>query len=125
MDKDTARQPRERLEGESSTLSPREQETTGQLRLMDPQLAALYEHGIRLLRQIHQSRNVYLLAHCGRELSNGVVQLLLDDEGLEVSTLELQQEHRPRIARALHLPDDSRDHSHVSARRADGNYYQR
>ena len=106
MDEEMDRQPRERREEEQNGLSPREQATMGQLRLMDPQLAGLYEHGIRLLREIRQSGNVYLLAHCGRELSRGVLQLLLDDEGLEASAQELQQEHRPRIAQALYLPDN-------------------
>ena len=64
-----------------SILTANEQATAAQLRLMDPQLAGLYERGIRLMSQIHQPENVYLLAHCGRELSNGVLQLLLDEGG--------------------------------------------
>ena len=105
MDQDTDRQPREWPEDEARSLTPRELETTGQLRLMDPQLADLYEHGLRLLRQKSRLGDICLLAHCGRELSRGVLRLLLDDEELEVFSQKLYQEHRPRIARALGLPD--------------------
>ena len=105
MDQDTDRQPREWPDDEARSLTPRELETTGQLRLMDPQLADLYEHGLRLLRQKSRLGDICLLAHCGRELSRGVLRLLLDDEELEVFSQELYQEHRPRIARALGLPD--------------------
>ena len=105
MEEKIDRQPPERLEDEVSSLTANEQATAGQLRLMDPQLAGLYEHGIRLMRQIHQPENVYLLAHCGRELSKGVLESLLGDEGLEVSVQELGTDHRPRIARALGLPE--------------------
>ena len=112
MDEETDRPPRELPAEEGSSLSRREQETAAQLRLMDPQLAGLYEHGIRLMDQIHHPGNVYLLAHCGRELSKGVLQLLLDDEGLEVSVQELGTDHQSRIARALSLPDN---HPRVNA----------
>ncbi len=71
---------------------------------MDPQLADLYEHGIRLLRQDPRPGDVYLLAHCGRELSRGVLDLLLEDE-TGVSSQQVGSEHRPRIARALGLPE--------------------
>ena len=112
MDEETDRPPRELPAEEGSSLSRREQETAAQLRQMDPQLAGLYEHGIRLMDQIHQPGIVYLLAHCGRELSNGVLQLLLYDEGLEVSVQELGTDHQSRIARALSLPHN---HPHVNA----------
>ena len=81
MEEKIDRQPPERLEDEVSSLTANEQATAAQLRLMDPQLAGLYERGLRLMSQIHQPENVYLLAHCGRELSNGVLQLLLDEGG--------------------------------------------
>ena len=112
MEEKIDRQPPERLEDEVSSLTANEQATAGQLRLRDPQLAGLYEHGIRLMRQIHQPENVYLLAHCGRELSKGVLESLQGDEGLEVSVQELGTDHRPRIARALGLPDN---HARVDA----------
>ena len=73
MDEKTSRLPRGWPEDAERALTPREQEMTGQLRLMDPQLADLYEHGIRLLRQDPRPGDVYLLAHCGRELSRGVL----------------------------------------------------
>ena len=132
-------QPPERLEDDVSILTANEQATAAQLRLRDPQLAGLYEGGIRLMGQIHQPGNVYLLAHCGRELSNGVLQLLLDEEGIPTSVQEdehrrriadtfqalqsvLDEEglatpvqggtHRPRMAHALGLPED---HARVNA----------
>ena len=92
-------QPPERREDEVNSLTVNEQATAGQLRLMDPQLAGLYKRGIRLMGQIHQPGNVYLLAHCGRELSNGVLQFLLDEE--EIPTSVQKDEHRRRIAGAF------------------------
>ena len=100
MEEKIDRQAPERLEDDVSILTANEQATAAQLRLMDPQLAGLYERGIRLMSQIHQPENVYLLAHCGRELSNGVLQLLLDEGGLPTSLQE--DEHRGRIAGAYH-----------------------
>ena len=100
MEEKIDRQPPERLEDDVSILTANEQATAAQLRLMDPQLAGLYERGIRLMSQIHQPENVYLLAHCGRELSNGVLQLLLDEGGLPTSVQE--DEHRGRIAGTFH-----------------------
>ena len=129
MDDRTDRLPRGWPDDVGRGLSPREQETTGELRLMDPQLADLYEHGISLLRQ-DPSRpgDICLLAHCGRELSRGVVELLLDDE-TGISSQQTGETycsriahtyrsgphrcrkrragevHRSRIARALGLPE--------------------
>lgn len=92
-------------------LTRREQETAGELRLLDPQLAGLYERGVLLVRDIEQPGRAYMVAHVGRELSRGVLQLLMDEEGLEASAQELEQapteeKNRPRIARALRLDDD-------------------
>ena len=106
MDQQSGRQPPEWPDDRGRELTPREQETAGQLRLMDPHLAGLYEHGIRLLRRRPGAGDVRLLAHCGRELSRGVLQLLLDDEGPGAFPQELKQEHRPRTAHALDLPED-------------------
>ena len=95
-------------------LSFREQETAGQLRLLDPHLAGLYERGLALARRIDQPGNAYMAAHVGRELSRGVVQLLLRVEGLEVTAEDLEsvssnERNRPPIAKALGLePDDPR-----------------
>ena len=106
MDQQSDRQPREWPEEGGRELTPREQETKEQLRLMDPHLAGLYEHGVRLLRRRPRSGDVFLLAHCGRELSRGALQLLLDEEEPGAFSQELKQEHRPRIAHALDLPED-------------------
>ena len=95
-------------------LSPRERETAGELRRLDPHLAGLYERGLMLARQIDQPGNAYLVAHVGRELSRGVLELLLSAEGLEVAPADLEnapshEGHRTRIAEALGLqPDDPR-----------------
>lgn len=93
-------------------LSSRERDTVGELRRLDPHLAGLYERGLSLVREIDQPGNAYLVAHAGRELSRGVVRLLLSDEGLEVTSRDVESESsdehdRPRIANALGLePDD-------------------
>ena len=89
-------------------LNLRERTTAGELRLLDPHLAGLYERGLALARQIDQPGNAYLVAHAGRELSRGVLQLLLRDEGLEVAAEDLEsvssdERNRPRIAEALGL----------------------
>ena len=95
-------------------LSFRERETAGQLRLLDPHLAGLYERGLALARRIDQPGTAYMVAHVGRELSRGVVRLLLRDEGLEVTAEDLEsvssnERNRPPIAKALGLePDDPR-----------------
>ncbi len=95
-------------------LKPRERETARELRHLDHHLAGLYERGLVLLRHIHQSGNVYLVAHVGRELSRGVLNLLLSNEGLEVTAKDLEnvqkkEKNRPRIAKAMGLePDDRR-----------------
>ena len=95
-------------------LTLRERETAGELRLLDPHLAGLYERGLALARQIDQPGNAYIVAHVGRELSRGVLQLLLKDEGLEVTAEDLEsvssnERNRPPIAKALGLePDDPR-----------------
>ena len=92
-------------------LNLRERKTAGELRLLDPHLAGLYERGLALARQIDQPGNAYLVAHVGRELSRGVLQLLLRDEGLEVAAEDLEsvssdERNRPRIAEALGLETD-------------------
>ena len=93
-------------------LNRRERETAGELRIIDPQLAGLYERGLALTRQIDRPGNVYLVAHVGRELSRGVLELLLRDEGLEVSAKDLEnapsnERNRARIAKALRLETDN------------------
>lgn len=95
-------------------LNSRERETAGELGRLDPHLAGLYERGLALVRGIDQPGNVYLLAHAGREVSRGVLKLLLRDEGLEIKTETLDrlpenERNRASIAEALRLePDDPR-----------------
>ena len=86
-------------------------QTAGELRLLDPQLAGLYERGLALARKIDEPGNAYLVAHAGRELSRGVLQLLLRDEGLEIPAEDfekapLNERNRPPIAKALRLETD-------------------
>lgn len=96
MDEKIDHQPPDRLDDGVSDLTANQQATAGQLRLMDPQLAGLYMRGVHLMGQIYEPGNVYLLAHCGRELSNGVLQFLLNEE--EIPTSIQEDEHRRRIA---------------------------
>ena len=111
MEEKIDRQPPERLEDDVSILTANEQATAAQLRLMDPQLAGLYERGIRLMSQIHQPENVYLLAHCGRELSNGVLQLLLDEGGLPTS---LQEDEQHGVGYRMARPGPVMSHGRVA-----------
>ena len=72
------------------------------------------ERGLALAREIDEPGNAYMVAHVGRELSRGVVRLLLADEGMEVTGQDLEsvssnERNRPPIAKALGLePDDPR-----------------
>jgi hypothetical protein len=89
--------------------SPREQHTIEGLRLLEPELAALYDRGLRLTRELDQHGAARLLAFIGRELSRGVLSRVLDDEGLafsdeEFDRLPKEDRNRAAIARALHLP---------------------
>ena len=52
---------------ESSGLSPREQETVAGLRRLDPQLAGLYELGLKLASEIERPGYAHALAYVGRE----------------------------------------------------------
>ena len=105
--------PETRKDGEDG-LNLRERKTAGELQLLDPHLAGLYERGLALVRRMDQPGNAYIVAHVGRELSRGVVQCLLRDEGLEVAAEDLEgvssnEKNRPPIAKALGLePDDPR-----------------
>ena len=95
-------------------LSSRERDTVEELRRLDPHLAGLYERGLALVREIDHPGNAYLVAHVGRELSRGVLERLLQDEGLEITAEDLErvpknQRNRASIAKALRLePDDPR-----------------
>ena len=99
---------------ESSGLSPREQETLAGLARLDPQLAGLYELGLKLANEIEQPGYAHALAYVGRELSRGVIRRRLQDEGIDEPrqaavaagcTVD-RERNRQRIAAALQLPDD-------------------
>lgn len=103
--------PSETLEGGEDRLNSRERETAGELKRLDPHLAGLYERGLEFVRRIDQPGSVSLVAHAGRELSRGVLALLLSEEGLEVAVEDIanapsNEKHRPRIAEALALEAD-------------------
>ena len=95
-----------------SALSPREQETVAGLRRLDPQLAGLYELGRKLVNEIEQPGYAHAVAFVGRELSRGVIQCRLRDEGIEATGQNAKtpgcaadgERNRRRIADALQLP---------------------
>ena len=99
---------------ESRGLSPREQENSAGLRRLDPQLAGLYELGLKLVDEIERPGFAHTLAYVGRELSRGVIRQRLQDEGIEEPRQDAVaagsspdgERNRQRIAAALQLPDD-------------------
>ncbi len=92
----------------SEGLSPRQRELAGELRRLDPQLAGLYEHAVRLLPRLEEPGMAYLVAHAGRELSRGVVRRLLAEEGMalpvDAEDLAKDEKNRGTIAQVLQLP---------------------
>lgn len=97
-------------------LSPRESAITAELRRIDPQLAGLYEHGLRLADRAEEAGVPYLIAHAGRELSRAVVTALtgevpISPEATE-ETIERDDRFRARIASALEI---SEGHPYVGA----------
>ena len=101
-------------ENDEDRLNSRDRGTVGELKRLDPHLAGLYERGLALVGEIDHPGNAYLVAHVGRELSRGVLERLLKDEGLEITAEDLQrvpknERNRASIAKALRLePDDPR-----------------
>ncbi|MYB06590.1 MAG: hypothetical protein F4Y24_09585 [Gemmatimonadetes bacterium] len=82
------------------------------LRRLDPQLAGLYELGLRLANEIEQPGYAHALAYVGREISRGVIRRRLQDEGIDEPrqaaagcTVD-RERNRPRIAAALQLQED-------------------
>lgn len=106
--------PYRRPDQESSGLSPREQETAAGLRRLDPQLAGLYELGLKLANEIERPGYAHVVAYVGRELSRGVIRRRLQDEGIEEPGQEAVvaedatdgERNQQRIAVALQLPKD-------------------
>ena len=84
------------------------------LRRLDPQLAGLYELGLKLANEIERPGFAHALAYVGRELSRGVIRRRLQDEGIDEPGQEAAaagcpadgQRNRQRIAAALQLPED-------------------
>ena len=97
-------------------LSSTEAATASALRRIDPQLAGLFERGLRLADNLDEPGIGYLVAHVGRELSRGVVSRLTGETPVrlepDVENAEGQTRFRKRIAEALDLPETD---PHVSS----------
>jgi len=91
-------------------LTPHERETADELDRLDPHFGGLYRHGLEFCQHIDEPGVVYLLAHAGREIGNGLVRLLSAD-GLAPSEEELEgiaegEDHREDIAAMLGVAPD-------------------
>ena len=94
-------------------LTVRELETWRQLQRLDPQLAGLYEFGLKLEWETNRPGRAAALAFVGRELSRGVIDRLSSDGKLRTfipaTDTNAEQEsgedsNRTRIADVLGLP---------------------
>lgn len=87
-------------------FSSRETQTSDELGMLDPQLAGLYEQGLRMLPNIHEPGFAYFVAHAGREISRGLIQRLLSGEDIFIPADEIndQEKNRATIAGVLQLP---------------------
>lgn len=87
-------------------LSERERQIADELRILDPQLAGLYEQALRFLPKIAEPGIAYFVAQAGREISRGVIQRLLSEEEipLSVNQIDQDQKNRSTIADVLQLP---------------------
>jgi len=92
--------------GEAAAFSSRETQTSDELKILDPQLAGLYEHGLRLLSKIQEPSLAYFVAHAGREISRGLIQRLLSEEEIYIPADQIddQEKNRATIAGILQLP---------------------
>ena len=99
----------------SRELTTRESETWWRLHSLDPQLAGLYEFGLRLLWDTDRPGRASALAFVGRELSRGVIDRLSSDLPLQppvpdADHTEEQEDssenNRTRIATVLDLPQN-------------------
>lgn len=94
-------------------LTEQELETWRQLQRLDPQLAGLYEFGLKLEWETNRPGRASALAFVGRELSRGVIDRLSSDRKLktfipDTGTNDKQESgedsNRTRIAEVLGLP---------------------
>lgn len=98
--------PHEELEDGERQLSQRERETLEELRHLDPQLAGLYQQGLRLLSRLDEPGTTGTLAYVGRELSRGVIDRVLDEEGADALEFEDAADEatlRDELGKALDL----------------------
>ncbi len=92
--------------GDAVGLSDRERQIADALRILDPQLAGLYEQALRFLPKIAEPGIAYFVAQAGREISRGVIQRLLSEEEVPLSVNPIHQDEKNRstIADVLQLP---------------------
>ena len=92
-------------------MNEQERHLAEELRRLDPRLAALLTEGLRLSEATEEAGNAFLIAHCGRELSRGVVALVAGAGEAEGASGEgspkARDANRKRIARVLGV--DSED----------------
>ncbi|WP_337171551.1 hypothetical protein [Gemmatimonas aurantiaca] len=98
---------------DSPSLNARERAVYRELQRLDPQLSGLFANGHELIRE-NGASIVYMLAHAGRELSRGVINVLTGtvdalsaDRGPDANTAEesRRDKFRIRIAGALQLTE--------------------
>src|SRR5258708_36195428 len=94
LNREFIRDVRKRTKAE--TFSGRETQTSDELRSLNPQLAGLYEQGLRLLPNIHEPGFAYFVAHAGREISRGVIQRLLSEEDTFISPDHIDDQEKNR-----------------------------
>lgn len=101
--------------GPLARLTSDQQATWRALQRLDPHLAGLFSRGIGLLDDIGEPGVAYLVAHAGRELSNGVIRRLASDiqpVADEEGNVAPDERNRLVIAPVLGLPPE---HPLVSA----------
>lgn len=99
----------ERVNEGGYRLTSREEKTSAELRHLDPQLSYFYEQGLLLVSRLDEPGAASNLAYFGRELSRGVLQRVLDDDGISLDDLDDAPEdegNRATIAAAVRLPTD-------------------
>lgn len=102
--------PHEQADDGEGQLGQRARETLEELRHLDAQLAGLYQQGLRLLVRLDEPGAAGTLAYIGRELSRGVIDRVLDEEGADALQLEDAADEatlRDELSGALDLAADA------------------
>ncbi len=87
----------------SIELSPQQWAIAEELARLDPQLAGLYRTALELLPRLSEPGIGYLVAHAGRELSRGVINLLA---GTDITVAD---------DKAAEIPDNERNRGAIGA----------